>query len=302
MFILTFSSVHCFAMKIVRTEISQVINERISIIERDEPYFKSPFHFHPEFELVYITESYGKRIIGDKVDTFKEGDMVFVGSNLPHLWQNDEVFYKGKPGLRAKAIVLYFDSNILGPEFLKMKESVQLDTFFKNGERGILVKGKTRDTIANKLKKLLKKKNFDRVIGLFEIFHLLSVSNELEFITSDGYKHSSGKNNESDRLSVINQYVHENFRKDISLADIAAVACFTPPSFCRFFKQRTGKHFVEYLNEVRVSKACGYLLDTDWTISEIAFRCGYKTASNFNKIFKEIKGTNPKAYRGNASK
>ena len=245
-------------MRIVQTEITPGINSHLSLIERDESFFTAPFHFHPEFELVYIAESFGKRIIGDSIEPFSEGDMVFIGSGLPHIWQNDEIFYK-RSDLKAKAIVLYFNKNIFSPIFFEMKEVAKMNEFFQNASRGIRINGKTKELVVKKLKTLLQKKGFEKVIGLFEILHILS------------------------------------------LPTIANISNLTPQSFCRLFKKRTGKSFVEYLNEVRISAACRYLLDTDSAVSEIAYNCGYKTVSNFNKLFKNISGSSPKAYRESAS-
>src|SRR5882762_7898708 len=99
-------------MKALQTEITNALQSYIAVIERHEPYFKSPFHYHPELELVYIKDGYGKRIIGDKLDFFGAGDMVFIGSNLPHVWLNDEIFYKGFINLTTSAIVVYFNKEV----------------------------------------------------------------------------------------------------------------------------------------------------------------------------------------------
>lgn len=286
-------------MKVLQTEISPHINSYLSLIERDEAFFKAPFHFHPEMELVYILESFGKRIIGDNIEPFGVGDMVFIGSNLPHLWMNDEIFYNGIAGLKAKAIVLYFNKNIFSPAFYEMKEAFRMNEFFQNAEKGMRIHGETKEVVAKKFKCLLQKKDFEKMMGLLEIIHLLSLSKDISFITSDGY-HAQLKHAETDRLSAVYKYVKLHFKENISLGTIANISNLTPQSFCRLFKKRTGKSFVEYLNEVRVAAACKYLLDTDWSISEIAYNCGYKTVSNFNKLFKSITGTSPKIYRTNA--
>ena len=288
-------------MKILQTEITPIHDSHISIIKRDEPYFNAPFHFHPELELVYIKESTGKRIIGDKVEHFEAGDMVFVGSNLPHVWLNDEIYYKGLPQLQAKAIVIYFNVTVLAPVFYDMKETTGITNFFKRGERGIQITGKTKEIVAAKMETIVQKEGFEKIITLFDIFNILSISEDIRYITSEGYKHNVIKV-EGDRLSEVYKYVQEHFNQNISMVTAAHIACLTPQSFCRMFKKRTNKHFVEYLNEVRISKACSLLLDTDWSVSEIAYKCGYKTVSNFNKTFKEITGSNPKVYRGNIVK
>ncbi len=283
-------------MKLFQTEISPGINSYLSLIERDDAFFKAPFHFHPELELVYITESHGKRIIGDCIEPFNTGDMVFIGSNLPHVWLNDEAFYKESSQLKAKAIVLYFNKNIFSPAFYEMQEIIKINEFFQNAQKGIRIMGKTNEIVGEKLKKLLQKKDFEKIIGLFEILDILSYSKDTSFITSDGYNPKL-KHSETDRLSEVYKYVQTHFMDNINLATIAGIANLTEQSFCRLFKKRTGKHFVEYLNEVRISCACKYLLDTDWSISEIAYNCGYKTVSNFNKLFKNITSSSPKIYR-----
>lgn len=288
-------------MKILQTEITPGLNSHISFLERDEPFFKAPFHSHPELELVYIKESSGKRIIGDNIEPFEAGDMVFVGRNLPHVWLNDEIYYRDLPNLRAKAIVLYFNADVLGPVFYSMEEIGMISNFFKLAERGIQITGKTCNAVATKMEKLVKKRGLEKIIGLFEIFNILSSSDSIRCLTSEGYKPDLGTT-ETDRLSEVYKYVQENFKSDIPLSTAAGLACLTPQSFCRMFRKKTNKHFIEYLNEIRISKSCIYLLDTDWSISEVAYQCGYKTISNFNKLFKEIVKTSPKMYRENVSK
>jgi AraC-like DNA-binding protein len=286
-------------MKIEKTKITSHQNSSISVISREDSFFQSPFHLHPELELVYIKESFGKRIVGNSVTQFVPGDMVFLGSNIPHVWLNDEIYYQGISTLKAKAIVVYFSKDIFGPTFYEQKETQKITNLFSQAEKGIVITGKTNEKIARKLEKLTSKQNFEIIVGLFEILSILSESNEIGFINNDFYLPA---NNESknDRLSDVFDYVKENYKEEISLIEIAKIANLTPTSFCRMFKLKTKKSFVEYLNAVRVSNACKLLLETDKGISEIAYECGYKTASNFNKLFKKLTGTTPKEYRKKA--
>lgn len=286
-------------MKILQTEIRPGLKSLVALLERNDSFFKAPFHFHPEMELVYITKSYGKRIIGDCIEPFSEGDMVFIGSNLPHVWMNDEIFRKEHSNLKAEAIILYFDRTIFNPGFYEMEEAIKITELFQNANRGIRITGETRYLIGQKLKNLLHQQDFEKVIGTLEILNILSKSREISFVTSDGYNPKL-KHSETDRLAKVYKYVQDHFSENINLTIIAEIANLTPQSFCRLFKKRTGKHFVEYLNEVRIASACKYLLDTDWSISEIAYHCGYKTVSNFNKLFKNITSSSPKLYRANA--
>ncbi|PVX44511.1 AraC family transcriptional regulator [Flavobacterium sp. 103] len=285
-------------MKIEKTKITSYLNSYISVISREDPFFQSPFHSHPELELVYIKESYGKRIVGNSVEQFVSGDMVFLGSDIPHVWLNDEIYYKGINTLKAQAIVVYFNKDIFGPIFYELKETQKINNLFNRAGRGLSITGKTNELIAKKLEKLVHKKNFEIIIGLFEILSMLSESSDIAFVNNEAYTpaNESAKN---DRLSDVFEYVKDNFKQDISLDEIAKIANLTPTSFCRMFKSKTQKHFVEYLNEIRVSNACKFLIETDMGMSEIAYECGYKTVSNFNKLFKKLTETTPKEYRKN---
>jgi AraC-like DNA-binding protein len=286
-------------MKIEKTKITSYQNSSISVISREDSFFQSPFHSHPELELVYIKESFGKRIVGNSVTQFVPGDMVFLGSDLPHVWLNDEIYYQGISTLKAKAIVVYFSKDIFGPTFYEQKETQKITNLFSQAEKGLAITGKTNEKIARKLEKLTNKQNFEIIVGLFEILSILSESKEIDFINNDVYLPI---NNESkiDRLSDVFEYVKENYKEEISLIEIAKIANLTPTSFCRMFKLKTKKSFVEYLNAIRVSNACKLLLETDKGISEIAYECGYKTASNFNQLFKKLTGTTPGEYRKKA--
>ena len=286
-------------MKIEKTKITPYLNSSISVISREESFFQSPFHSHPELELVYIKESHGKRIIGNSVTNFESGDMIFLGSDIPHVWLNDEMYYQGINNLKAKAIVVYFDKDLFGPIFYELKETQKINDLFNQAARGIAITGKTNELIAKKLEKLVKKKNFEIIIGLFEILSILSKSTELTFVNNEAFTPANDQT-KNDRLSDVFEYVKKNYKDDISLLEIAKIANLTPTSFCRIFKLKTKKPFVEYLNEIRVSNACKLLIETDMGISEIAYECGYKTASNFNKLFKKLTGTTPKEYKKNA--
>lgn len=286
-------------MQIEKTKITSYQNSSVSVISREEAFFQAPFHSHPELELVYVKESYGKRIVGNTVEQFVPGDMVFLGSDIPHVWLNDEIYYQGISTLKAKAIVVYFNKEIFGPAFYELKETQKINSFFNQAVRGVAITGKTNQLIAKKLEKLVQKKDFEMIVGLFKILALLSESSDIAFINSDLYIPTNEKS-KKDRLSAVFEYLKENYNEEISLIKIAEIANLTPTSFCRMFKLKTKKSFVEYLNEIRVSNACKLLIETDLGISEIAYKCGYKTASNFNQLFKKLTGTTPKEYRKKA--
>lgn len=286
-------------MKLEQTKITSYLNTNVSVLNRVEPFFQSPFHSHPELELVYVKESFGKRIIGNSVMPFEPGDMVFLGSDIPHVWLNDEMYYQEIADLKANSIVAYFSKDIFGPTFYELKETQKINELFFQAGKGISIIGKTNKLIAKKLEKLVLKKDFEVIVGLFEILSILSESQDQIYINDEVYS-SMNKEGKVDRLSEVFQFVNKNYSRNIALIEIAAVANMTPTSFCRMFKLKTKKSFVDYLNEIRISNACKLLLETDKSMSEIAYSCGYKTASNFNKLFKKCKGITPTDFKKNA--
>ncbi len=287
-------------MKIEKTEITPQTGNHVSVIKREESFFQSPFHFHPELELVYVKESFGKRIVGNNVENFEAGDLVFLGSNVPHVWLNDEIYYTEIATLKATSIVAYFNKDIFGPLFYKLEQTSSISDLFQRAKRGMRITGETNKIIIQKLEELLKKTGFEIIVGLFEILNIIANSNDITLINADVYQ-LCDDNVHNNRLNAVFKYIQDNYNEDISLASISTIANLTPPSFCRLFKSKTKKHFIEYLNEVRVSNACKSLLESDKSISEIAYNCGYKTIANFNKIFKKITGLTPKEYKHKAA-
>ena len=288
-------------MKPLPAEISKSIQSSLAIVENDEPYFSAPYHFHPELELVYVKEGFGRRIIGEKLEEFYPNDLVLLGPNLPHVWLNDSIFYKGFTNHRSKSLVIYFNRELFSKDFYEMKESMQLNDLFSRACRGIRIIGKTQAVVIDKMQQAAAKKGFQKIISVLELMNIIATSKEVEYITHSPYNDDSNKLSK-DRLHEIYNYIIQNFNKEITLDDISSHANMTPSAFCRFFKKRTNKNFIEYLNEVRISNACKYLLESGLNISEIAFYCGYKTVSNFNKIFKKTTGLSPKAYREKTNK
>ncbi len=278
-------------MKLTVTNISSLTKSPLAIEEKNEDYFTHGFHTHPEFELVYITKGFGKRIIGNKIEEFKKGELLIIGPNVPHVWITDKSLDSSKI---LKAIVVYFNPKIFADIFYQMEEARQLTKLFMQAQYGIEITGITKKQTVLKLKKMLHSKGFNKLLCLFDMLNNISLSTECISINrqiSEKHPHAS------DRLTYIFDYINSNFTKDITLKDAAKSINLTPESFCRYFKQKTGKRFIDYLHETRVFYASQSLLNTDMTIAEISYKTGFTTVSNFNKLFKRITGYCPAAYR-----
>lgn len=291
-------------MRLLHTEITPLINGFLSIDLRRQQFLQSPFHSqpsfhaHPELELVFVIEGYGTRIIGNKAEPFESGDMVFIGPNVPHVWLSDEAFYKKNTKLRSRVVVTYFNPKIFEEVFNSVKEFSSIRDLIRQASKGIKIFGETRRVIAEKLIALSSKSGFEKIEGLLQIMHLISTSQHKSFIVN---KEIEGPGSHySDRLIDVIKFIKDNLHNQVSLKQVAAIACMTEQSFCRFFRSRTKKSFSQYLCDQRVSHACSLLIQTDKSISEIAERCGYRSSSHFCKVFKDQLGQSPYQYKKSA--
>ncbi|MFA6944508.1 MAG: AraC family transcriptional regulator [Pedobacter sp.] len=293
-------------MRLLQTEITPFINNSLHVELRDQTYLFSPlhgrpcYHSHPELELVFIIEGYGKRIIGNKVTQYESGDMVFIGPDVPHLWLSDPVFYKKDSTLRSRVIVMYINPKIFEPMLASVTEFDGLKEMFQQATKGINIFGDTRNIISEKLIALASKTGFEKANGLLEIMHLISISQDRNFIDNKELTAPSGLN--SDRLIDVIKFIKDNIHEPISLKQVAEVACMAIPSFCRFFKNRTKMRFSEYLVDARMTYACKLLIELDKPISEIAYMCGYNSNSHFCKVFKDHTRQSPYQYKCSMSK
>lgn len=288
-------------MRLLQTQITPFINSSLHIELRDQAYLFSPlhgrpcFHSHPELELVFILEGYGKRIIGNKVTKYEAGDMVFIGSGVPHLWLSDPVFYEKDSILRSRLIIMYINPKIFEPMLAFVTEFEGVKEMFQQASKGINIFGKTRNDISDQLIALASKTGFEKAIGLLEIMHLISISEDRSFIENNEINVPASQN--SDRLIDVIKFTKDNIHKPISLKQVAEVACMAIPSFCRFFKNRTKMRFSQYLADTRMTYACKLLIELDKPISEIAYMCGYSSNSHFCKVFKDHTRQSPFQYK-----
>lgn len=261
----------------------------------DYAYYPTPWHFHPEYELVLVTESRGKRFIGDNIVDFEAGDLAFIGPNLPHLYRNDPAFYAPGSTLRAKSIVVHFSENSFGENFLSLPETKPLQALFSRSARGLEVTGGTNARISAMMHELCEHKGLNRWIKLIEIVKTLAESDELRPISHESIQ---GKNQtESDRMNKVFEFVMKNFHRGITVSEMAQQIHLAESSFSRYFSNRTRKTFITFVNEVRLSHACKLLSENQINISEVCFQCGFNNLSNFNRLFKKMYGISPLVYR-----
>jgi len=268
----------------------------IQIKNVDQFYLDAPFHFHHLCELVWVQQSFGKRIVGDNIDNFEDGDLVLMAPNLPHIWQNDQAFFRKRKGFRVKATVIYFPTDFLLT--LTDEQDVLKPTheLIKRASRGLSFWGQTKKKVYEILLNISEAKGFKKIIYFLQAIDILAGSREYQYLASISYKNHFDEK-DADRVNKVYHFLIQNFHRDISLKEIADICCVSPNSFCRFFKSRTQKSLTQFLNELRIGHACKLLQNEDYSVSDVCYECGYNNTANFNKFFKAITKKTPSEYR-----
>ena len=250
--------------------------------------FPSFWHYHPELELTYIKNGQGLRFVGDHIASFASGDLILLGENLPHNWVSAE----NASNRPHTAYVLQFSQSM----FRDFPECNSFLSLFQKARFGLQFSSPAPD-IVQQLEALEQAGPIQRLIALFEILSKLSMEEKYTTLSNTIYDKRSGAGRFQSRIAAITSYILDHCDQAISLDEVAEKSGMTPQSFCRWFKQSVGNSFVSYLNTVRVERACQYLLQTDWPISQIAYQTGFESISNFNRTFKRLKQSSPSAYR-----
>lgn len=260
------------------------------------PYFDPNWHFHPEFQLFLVIKGTGTRFIGDHVSPFDDGDLVFTGPNLPHLWQSDHDYFKENNELITEGVVIYFPENFLGKDLLHKNEMYKIKQLFLKAQRGMELCGKTAEQMKELMHRMLQVTDFDRVLTLLNLLHIMANTSEYKTLASEGYSNSM-KETETDRMNRVHTYVMKNFREKISLDEVAAIANMSPSSFSRYFKIHANKTFSDFLMEIRIGYSCKLLANQKMSVSQICYDSGFNTLSNFNRQFKVVTHYSPLEYR-----
>lgn len=271
--------------------------ESFKVLLDEGPYFFTPFHFHQECQLTLILEGNGTRFIGENVERFTAGDVVLIGSQLPHVFRNDPHYYDENAGLKARAISVFFLPTFISPDFWQNPETRALADWIDESRKGIVFEGETRRQAGRELRDIREMPpGFPRMMALLNLLYRLSRSSETRLL-SETDSRPAIRPGDSHKLHQVFEYVMEHFHEEIRLEAVAELSSMTPAAFSRYFKRQTRKTFTEFILDIRIAQACKLLIDEETPIGEIAFRCGFNNISNFNRRFKLIKGRTPRAYR-----
>jgi len=274
------------------------INDTYGLKVIDVPYFSTDFHFHEECQLTYTIESEGRVMIGDSVANFNNDELIFVGSNLPHVWHNGNQYFNDEPkNSHARSVSLFIHPEKILHIFREPENIQRLKSFFLLGKRGMKFGLSTRTAVSRLLRKAMAEtEEIKLLMVVLEILDLLCRAKDYQLLSSPGYTNNY-QLKDNDRMDKILKYIFDNFHREVLLDEAAEMNHMNKHAFCRYFRSRTQKTFVTFVNEVRVGHACKLLAETDQQISDLAYCCGFNNLSNFNKFFKMAKGVTPRAYR-----
>ena len=280
-------------MKVVPFQIPKNTEEAFRVQLDDLPHLYDHLHQHPEIQLTFIKESNGTLVAGDYVGPFHAGDVFVIGGNQPHVFRNDEKFFKKRS--KAVAITIFFDEKTFGENFWLLEEMKTLQQFLKNSSGGFRITGRKKKLLAEKLVSIVNAKGIDRLIIFLEILKELGSKKEMQPLSKPIIQRNI-KTYDGSRLNKVIEFTFKEFQRTITLKEVSTLANLTPEAFCKYFKTRTRKTYVNFLNEIRINHACR-LLTEDRTISDICYESGFTNLSNFNRIFKKIKQASPNEWR-----
>jgi AraC-like DNA-binding protein len=262
------------------------------------PYMDYPWHYHPEFEIIFVEKSYGIRLMGNHVGNFSDGDLMFISPNLPHVWKNDDDFYQGNNELLVDVYVIQFREDSLGEGFFDLPEFAQIKKLFKQGQQGLLIKGQECKEIAGLIKDVYKSSGMERLILFLRTLDIIANLTDYELLSGLGFTNSI-TSAETERINKVMDFLMDNYTREIKLEEIAGLINLNKSSFCRYFRSRTHKTCSQFINEIRIAHACKLLINKDMTISEICYETGYNNISHFNRQFKLITGLTAREYAKN---
>jgi len=263
-----------------------------TIFSRAKTKFDFPLHYHDEYELNLVINAKGaRRVVGGHIETIEDVELALVGPNLYHAWfthqcQSEEI----------TEVTIQFHKDLFDEKFLKRNQMSFVKSMLERSQRGIVFSPETIQALKGRIIGLAQKSGFDSVLELMSVLHDLSISRNMRTVSDASFSNEKLYYN-SRRIEKVFEHMNLNYHKQVTLAEVARIANMPEASFSRFIKKRTGKTFIDSLNEIRLGHASRMLIDSTNTIAEIAYKCGFNNISNFNRIFKRKKLCIPKEFR-----
>jgi AraC-like DNA-binding protein len=279
-------------MRIAYEKVVPGAGRSFALLDSRKPAFDGRFHFHRELEITLIEGSAGRRVVGDSIERFSPGDLVLLGENLPHQYVSDVT----RSGAPAVAKVIQFRKDFLGDTFLSAPEAAAIVDLLERSRRGLQFDGAVSQKAQRLVHAIFESSGFAQLLGLLELLHTLSADRAARAIASRGYTARISPR-DSDTIDRALNYLNARFDQPIALAELCRHLNVTPATCNRLFQRSIGRSFKAMLIEMRIGHACRLLLETSSSVLDVAYSCGFRNLSNFNRRFKQVKACSPRAYR-----
>jgi AraC-like DNA-binding protein len=284
-------------MKILPFQVPKTGQESFHIQVDDNEHFYEYLHAHPEIQITYMIEGKGTLIAGDYIGPFSPGRLYVIGSEQPHVFKSNPEYFTGS-GLRAHSVSIFIQKEMLGAALMQLPETNTLNDFVQRTHRGMAFGEKSSEPLQPLVEEIFATQGMKRLIALLALLDRLSENTDYTYLSADISKLKFNEK-EGKRLDAVYSFSLNELHRQISIDEVAKIASMTPSSFCRFFKKRTRKSYIAFLNEIRIGNACKLLQYSDLPVSEISYQCGFTNLSNFNRQFRIQKGISPSQFRKN---
>lgn len=293
----------CVTLPLLSAVMKKILNEQLDISDAnplkarfyDYKNFTYPWHFHSEFEIIYVEKGYGQGIIGDGITPFSDQSLFVLGSHLPHYVENAPE-YARREDLRVNGVIIQFEKDFMQYAFSHYSQFQAISRLLKEARRGLLFSLTGCPGIPEQIKHIPEKEGVEQIVALLQLLDSLTHLTPRLQISSPAYNPVSSHFNGRKIEKVIN-FLNTHYTQHLTLEQVASFAAMNPTAFCRFFKENTGKTFTQHITDMRIGYACQLLQHARWNISEICLECGFESIAHFNRCFKQHTGITPTAYR-----
>lgn len=284
-------------MKVLQFTIPVPHDKSVMVSKVSQPYHYPYLHRHNEIQLTWIQQGEGTLIAGNNMHDYSAGDMFLIGANLPHVFKSNPEYFVSNSNKKVEAISVFFNIDGSLASLFNLPELKSSLTFLQQHQKGFQIPNSVVDQIGDIVLALQAASGADQLIQFFQMLQVLTgIKTKLAPLSTYGNLPGITES-EGIRIGNIYNYIMQHYSEPITLEDVAKVAFMTPESFCRYFKKHTGHTFVSFLNDVRINEACKKLISHKFeSINTVAYKCGFKSITNFNRVFKTVIGNSPRGY------
>ena len=281
-----------------------IMNEKLTISAVDPiksryydyPHFTYPWHFHSQYEIIYVKKGTGTCFVGDCIEDFSDDFIILLGSNLPHYMKSDDKYKTGDKKLRVKGTIIQFEKDFMYYSFNNYPQLLQIKTLLESSNRGVCFPVAHSKKIVALLDKIPIMTGVGQLTSILLLLYEMSVCKQKRLMASPHFSDSLPAFGNT-RLEKIISFINSNYTRNINLKEVASMAAINHTAFCRYFKESTGTTFMQYIMDMRIGYACKLLTIEKMAISRICNECGFESTTHFNRMFKRLTGYTPTEYR-----